>query len=46
MDDLDPKAIARARMAFKNKHQRLAAQVDSWNDLNFLNKAKITILLK
>ena len=40
--DLDPAAIAFARVTFKSKHAKLAAEVDSWDDATFLNKAKVT----
>ena len=43
IDDLDEEAIIKARVEFKKKHPRLANEVDSWNDINFLNKAKITL---
>ena len=42
LDDLDPKAIARARELYIDKHQHLASDVASWDDKTFLNKAKIT----
>jgi len=41
--DLDPKAIAVARINFKNKFPHLAEEVDIWDDTTFLNKAKVTI---
>lgn len=41
--DLDPQAIAFARQEYKNKLQPLAAQVDQWDDLTFLNKAKVCV---
>lgn len=40
---LDPKAIAVARTNYKNKFPDKATEVDKWNDITFLNKAKITI---
>lgn len=43
LDDLDAKAIAVARENFKSKFQAKATEVDSWDDITFLNKAKITI---
>ena len=42
LDDLDPRAIARARELYIDKHQHLASDVASWDDKTFLNKAKIT----
>lgn len=41
--DLDPAAINRARKVFADKNKRLADEVKEWNDITFLNKAKITI---
>jgi ATP-dependent DNA helicase RecG len=35
--------IALARKNFKNKFPEKATEVDTWNDLTFLNKARITI---
>lgn len=43
VNDLDPQAILLARENFKIKNSRLAAEVDKWNDIIFLNKAKVTI---
>ena len=43
LDDLDAKAIAVARKNFKSKFLVKAAEVDDWDDITFLNKAKITI---
>ena len=42
LDDLDPRAITRARELYIDKHQHLASDVASWDDKTFLNKAKIT----
>ncbi|HPH47490.1 MAG TPA: putative DNA binding domain-containing protein, partial [Chryseolinea sp.] len=42
LDDLDPEAIKVARANFKSKFPSQANEVDSWNDMTFLNKAKIT----
>lgn len=41
--DLDAKAIATARKNYKVKFSKLANEVDEWDDLTFLNKAKVTI---
>jgi ATP-dependent DNA helicase RecG len=41
--DLDPAAVAVARDNYKVKNSRLAAEVDQWDAITFLNKAKITI---
>lgn len=43
LSDLDPSAIAIARENYKNKFPDQAAEVDTWNDITFLNKAKVTI---
>lgn len=43
LEDLDTEAISLARKNFKNKFPEKAADVDSWDDITFLNKAKITI---
>lgn len=43
LDDLDPIAIAKARENYKNKYPEHAADVDTWNDTTFLNKARIII---
>ena len=43
--DLDPNAIAVARIKYKelNTNNSFYSQIDTWNDLQFLDKAKITI---
>jgi ATP-dependent DNA helicase RecG len=43
LNHLEPLAIEKARQEFKKKHPTLAEDVDTWDDLVFLNKAKITI---
>lgn len=43
LDDLDPEAIELARVEFKTKYPAQKDQVDSWDDITFLNKAKITL---
>ncbi|TLD43433.1 MAG: ATP-dependent DNA helicase RecG-related protein [Candidatus Jettenia ecosi] len=43
IEDLDPSAITKARENYKNKFPEKAAEVDTWDDITFLNKAKITI---
>jgi ATP-dependent DNA helicase RecG len=42
-NDLSPNAIAFARQEYKKKHPALAAEVDGWDDMTFLNKAKVCI---
>lgn len=41
--DLSPDAIIKARELFKRKNPDLAQHVEEWDDIKFLNKAKITI---
>jgi ATP-dependent DNA helicase RecG len=43
INDLMPEAIIKARDEYKKKHSGLASEVDKWDDVTFLNKAKITI---
>lgn len=43
IEDLDEDAIALARKNFKNKFPEKAEEVDGWNNITFLNKAKIAI---
>lgn len=43
IDDLDPAAMVKARENFKSKFTDKAAELDSWDDITFLNKAKIAI---
>src|SRR3989338_4170807 len=43
VEDLDPAAIAKARENYKNKFREQANDVDRWDDITFLNKAKVTI---
>lgn len=38
---LDPAAIQFARTQFREKNPRLAGEIDAWDDLTFLNKAKV-----
>lgn len=42
-DDLDEDAIALARRNYKNKFPDKAEELETWDDITFLNKAKITI---
>ncbi|MDR3137396.1 MAG: putative DNA binding domain-containing protein [Tannerellaceae bacterium] len=41
--DLDKEAIRKAREQYKLKHPSLTSDVDSWDDVVFLNKAKVTL---
>jgi ATP-dependent DNA helicase RecG len=46
ISDLDPQAISFARLQYKEKNKNnlhLASEVDQWDDMTFLNKAKICI---
>ena len=43
VEDLDEEAIILARKNYKNKFPDKANDVDAWDDITFLNKAKITI---
>lgn len=43
IDDLSSDAILKARIEYKEKNPSLAEEVDSWDDMTFLNKAKIAI---
>ena len=43
LDDLDEEAIQVARNNFKSKFPDKAIEVETWDDLTFLNKAKLTI---
>ena len=44
--DLDPAALLQARINFKDKHPKLAKDVDGWSDEVFLAKAKLLRLGK
>jgi ATP-dependent DNA helicase RecG len=43
LDDLEPKAIEKARKEYKEKNPRKASECDTWDDITFLNKAKVTL---
>lgn len=43
IDDLDEEAIKVAKINYKNKFPDKAQEIDSWDTLTFLNKAKLTI---
>ncbi|MBE9573279.1 MAG: putative DNA binding domain-containing protein, partial [Proteobacteria bacterium] len=43
LDDLDPEAIRFARKQYKEKQSRQPQEIDQWDDLTFLNKAKVCI---
>ena len=42
IEDLDESAIKKARELYKVRHSSKADEVDTWDDITFLNKAKIT----
>lgn len=42
LQDLDPKAVQVAREKYKELHPYKIEEIDSWDDLTFLNKAHIT----
>ena len=42
IDDLDPQAIALAREKYKEQNSQRTKEIDSWDDITFLNKARIT----
>ncbi|MCL2326919.1 MAG: putative DNA binding domain-containing protein [Bacteroidetes bacterium] len=42
-DDLDKEAILKAREQFKLRNPSLVNDVDNWDDVTFLNKAKVTL---
>jgi len=43
LDDLDTKAIAKAREGYKQRYPQLAKECDGWDDRVFLDKAGLTI---
>ena len=43
LDDLDPKALQKARGEFKSVHPRLADEVDAWDDMELLGRAGVAI---
>jgi ATP-dependent DNA helicase RecG len=43
IQDLDERAIAKARIEFKKRNPKYSQEVDHWNDVKFLDKAKLTI---
>ena len=42
IEDLDPEAIAFARLRFADKNPKLKEDMQDWDDHKFLNKAKLT----
>ena len=43
IDDLDPRAVAKAREKFIELHPERETEIKAWDDATFLNKAKLTI---
>ena len=43
LEDLDPEAIDFARQQYKEKNDKLTAEIDSWDNAKFLDKAKVTV---
>jgi ATP-dependent DNA helicase RecG len=43
LDDLDPQAIQKARENYDSKFPDKAMEISAWDNITFLNKAKITI---
>lgn len=43
LNDLDPEAIRFARKQYKEKQSGQPQEIDQWDDLTFLNKAKVCI---
>lgn len=46
VNDLHPDAIEKARAEYRQKHPHLAGNADGWDDITFLNKARLTINAK
>lgn len=42
IDDLDPKAISKAKELFASKNENIRDEIQHWSDEVFLNKAKLT----
>ncbi len=43
ISDLDEDAIKKARIEFKKRNPKYNNEVDTWDDIKFLNKARLTI---
>jgi ATP-dependent DNA helicase RecG len=43
ISDLDTDTIAKARQLYVRKHEHLREEIENWDDITFLNKARITI---
>lgn len=43
IEDLEPEAVAKARTLYAAKNPHLANEIASWDNVTFLNKAKLTL---
>ena len=43
INDLSPDALARARVLYTTKNPKVADAIATWDDITFLNKAKLTV---
>ena len=43
LDDLEPKALQKAREEYKSVHPRLADEVDAWDDMELLGRAGVAV---
>ena len=43
LDDLDPRALQKAREEYKSVHPRLAEEVDAWSDMELLGRAGVAV---
>lgn len=43
LSDIDPQAMQLARQQYKHKNPRIAEDVDNWDDLKFLDNARLTM---
>ncbi|SDW07014.1 ATP-binding protein [Flavobacterium degerlachei] len=43
IEDLDQQALQKARIEFKKRNPKYSNDLDHWNDVDFLNKSKLTI---
>ncbi len=43
IDDLDTEAIKKAKIEFIKRNPKYSNEIENWNNIDFLNKAKITI---
>lgn len=43
LDDLDPRALQKAREEYKSVHPRLAEEVDAWSDMELLGRAGVGV---